>query len=165
MKPALSIGNVGQLAVDLMVSSTGAERIGYLDDPHVLPCVGNDAYGPLPQGELALPLEGIFALLLIVHFLLLRKKWKCNGLWNITCEHGLCNLFHSGFSAYDSLPNGLTLLQQRSPVVKVKTLASLALFLFVHCLFIYLFSLCFCRISLMQQYRRSMMMLGVEWGI
>lgn len=80
MKPALSIGNVGQLAVDLMVSSTGAERIGYLDDPHVLPCVGNDAYGPLPQGELALPLEGIFALLLIVHFLLLRKKWKCNGL-------------------------------------------------------------------------------------
>ncbi|XP_062178103.1 uncharacterized protein LOC133882889 [Alnus glutinosa] len=75
--PALSIGNVGQLAVDLIVSSTRAERIGYLDDPHVLPCVGNDAFGQLPQGELALPLE-----------------------------------------AYDSLPIGLTLLQQRSPVVK-----------------------------------------------
>jgi proteasome assembly chaperone 2 len=55
--PALSIGNVGQLAVDLLVSSTGAERVGYLDDPNLLPCVGNDAYGPLPCGEIALPLE------------------------------------------------------------------------------------------------------------
>ncbi|XP_058214066.1 uncharacterized protein LOC131325687 [Rhododendron vialii] len=55
--PGLSIGNVGQLAVDLLVSSTGAERIGYLDDPNLLPCVGNDAYLPSPQGDLALPLE------------------------------------------------------------------------------------------------------------
>lgn len=55
--PALSIGNVGQLAVDLLISSTRAQRIGFLDDPNVLPCVGNDAYGPVPQGELALPLE------------------------------------------------------------------------------------------------------------
>ncbi|CAN6819966.1 unnamed protein product [Brassica oleracea] len=56
-QPALSIGNVGQLAVDLLVSSTGADRVGYLDDPYLLPCVGNDAYGPLPCGEIALPLE------------------------------------------------------------------------------------------------------------
>ncbi|KDP46193.1 hypothetical protein JCGZ_10033 [Jatropha curcas] len=55
--PALSIGNVGQLALDLLVSSTKAQRIGHLDDPYVLPCVGNDAYGPIPCGELALPLE------------------------------------------------------------------------------------------------------------
>lgn len=60
-QPALSIGNVGQLAVDLLVSSTGAERVGYLDDPNLLPCVGNDAYGPLPCGEIALPLEGLFS--------------------------------------------------------------------------------------------------------
>ena len=59
MQPALSIGNVGQLAVDLLVASTRAERIGYLDTPYVLPCVGNDAYGPVPNGELALPLEGL----------------------------------------------------------------------------------------------------------
>ncbi|OWM79272.1 hypothetical protein CDL15_Pgr003444 [Punica granatum] len=75
--PALSIGNVGQLAVDLLISSLRAERIGLLDDPYILPCVGNDAYRPVPQGELALPLE-----------------------------------------AYDSTSNGLTLVQQRSPVVK-----------------------------------------------
>ncbi|KAL7002739.1 hypothetical protein U1Q18_003895 [Sarracenia purpurea var. burkii] len=75
--PALSIGNVGQLAVDLLISSTRAGRIGYLDDPNILPCVGNDAYWPTPQGDLALPLE-----------------------------------------AYDSSSNLLTLIQQRSPVVK-----------------------------------------------
>lgn len=75
--PALSIGNVGQLAVDLLVSSTRAERIGYLDDQFVLPCVGNDPYGPIPCGELALPLE-----------------------------------------AYEASSNGLTLVQQRSPVMK-----------------------------------------------
>ncbi|PIA55554.1 hypothetical protein AQUCO_00700094v1 [Aquilegia coerulea] len=75
--PALSIGNVGQLAIDLLVSSSRAERIGYLDDSSVLPCVGNDAYAPVPQGVLALPLE-----------------------------------------AYESLSNALTLVQQRSPIVK-----------------------------------------------
>ncbi|KAG4967107.1 hypothetical protein JHK84_033158 [Glycine max] len=75
--PALSIGNVGQLVADLLISSMGSERVGYLDDPNVLPCVGNDAYGPFPQGDLALPLE-----------------------------------------AYDSLSNALTIIQQRSPVVK-----------------------------------------------
>ncbi|XP_028765840.1 proteasome assembly chaperone 2 [Neltuma alba] len=75
--PSLSIGNVGQLAADLLVSSLGSERVGYLDDPYVLPCVGNDAYGPVPQGDLALSLE-----------------------------------------VYDSPPNALTIIQQRSPVVK-----------------------------------------------
>ncbi|KAK2978371.1 hypothetical protein RJ640_016473 [Escallonia rubra] len=55
--PALSIGNVGQLAVDLLISSTRADRIGYFDDPNILPCVGNDAYWPAPRGHLALPLE------------------------------------------------------------------------------------------------------------
>ncbi|GFY95661.1 clast3-like protein [Actinidia rufa] len=75
--PALSIGNVGQLAVDVLISSTRGERIGYLDDPNVLPCVGNDAYRSTPQGDLTLPLE-----------------------------------------AYASSSNSLTLIQQRSPVVK-----------------------------------------------
>ncbi|XP_048128912.1 proteasome assembly chaperone 2 isoform X2 [Rhodamnia argentea] len=75
--PALSIGNVGQLAVDLLVSTLRAERTGFLDDPNILPCIGNDAYGPVPSGELALPLE-----------------------------------------AYGSPSNAVTLVQQRSPVIK-----------------------------------------------
>ncbi|KAK4405239.1 Proteasome assembly chaperone 2, partial [Sesamum angolense] len=75
--PALSIGNVGQLAVDLLISSLKAEKIGYLDEPNVLPCVGNDAYSPSPLGKLALPVE-----------------------------------------AYESSSSAMTLVQQRSPVVK-----------------------------------------------
>ncbi|PWA41703.1 clast3-related protein [Artemisia annua] len=75
--PALSIGNVGQLAVDLLIASSKAERIGCLDDPNVLPCVGNDAYSFSTQGDLVLPLE-----------------------------------------AYESPANALSLIQQRSPVVK-----------------------------------------------
>ncbi|EYU42636.1 hypothetical protein MIMGU_mgv1a011492mg [Erythranthe guttata] len=75
--PALSVGNVGQLAVDLLISSLKADKIGCLDDPNVLPCVGNDAYSPAPAGKLALPLE-----------------------------------------AYESSSSALTLVQQRSPVIK-----------------------------------------------
>lgn len=75
--PALSIGNVGQLTVDLLIASLKSEKIGYLDDPNVLPCVGNDAYTPSPPGKLALPLE-----------------------------------------AYESSSSGLTLVQQRSPIIK-----------------------------------------------
>lgn len=75
--PALSIGNVGQLSIDLLISSTRAKKVAFLDEPSVLPCVGNDAYGPLPTGDLALPLE-----------------------------------------AYESTQFSLTLIQQRSPVLK-----------------------------------------------
>lgn len=56
---------MGQLAADLLVSSMGSEKVGYLDYPYVLPCVGNDAYGPAPQGDLALPLEGNSSLILL----------------------------------------------------------------------------------------------------
>ncbi|WVZ60686.1 hypothetical protein U9M48_010673 [Paspalum notatum var. saurae] len=55
--PALSIGNVGQLAVDLLISSARARRVAYLDEPSVLPCAGNDAFGPDAVGDLALALE------------------------------------------------------------------------------------------------------------
>ncbi|KAF3323972.1 proteasome assembly chaperone 2 [Carex littledalei] len=75
--PALSIGNVGQFATDLLISSVRAKRVGYLDEPSVLPCVGNDAFAPVPQGDLSLSLE-----------------------------------------AYESALHGLTLIQQRSPVIK-----------------------------------------------
>ncbi|ERN17668.1 proteasome assembly chaperone 2 [Amborella trichopoda] len=89
--PALSIGNIGQLAVDLLIASLNAKRVGFLDEPSVLPCVGNDAYGPMPEGDLAIPLE-----------------------------------------VYDAPSHGLSLIQQRSPVVKgmmiefAKNLASCA---------------------------------------
>lgn len=57
MQPALSMGNAGQLAVDLLISH-GARKAGYLEEPHVLPCVGNDPFGPSADGDLAVALEG-----------------------------------------------------------------------------------------------------------
>ncbi|KAJ7383995.1 Proteasome assembly chaperone 2 [Desmophyllum pertusum] len=44
--PAVSIGNVGQLAVDLVVSSISPNgcHIGYFYDSCILPLVGNDAF-------------------------------------------------------------------------------------------------------------------------
>ena len=43
-QPAVSIGNVGQLAVDLLVHTLKLTRVGVLDSQYVLPSVGNDAY-------------------------------------------------------------------------------------------------------------------------
>jgi len=33
-------GNVGQLAADLLISTLQMQRVGYFDDPDVLPAVG-----------------------------------------------------------------------------------------------------------------------------
>ena len=59
VQPALSVGNAGQLAVDLLICRT-AIKAGYLEEPHVLPCVGNDPFGPSADGDLAVALEGTF---------------------------------------------------------------------------------------------------------
>ena len=39
--------------------------MGYLDDPHVLPCVGNDPFHDMNNGELSVALEGKHFLLYI----------------------------------------------------------------------------------------------------
>ena len=61
--------------MNLLVSTMKIERVGYLDSSFVLPYVGNDAYGYVPQGELVLPLKGTHLLLLffIFYFLYLYK--------------------------------------------------------------------------------------------
>ncbi|KAI9208709.1 PAC2 family-domain-containing protein [Polychytrium aggregatum] len=41
---ANNIGNIGQLAIDLIVSTYGLKRVGFLESPWVLPLAGNDAY-------------------------------------------------------------------------------------------------------------------------
>ncbi|XP_074644976.1 proteasome assembly chaperone 2-like [Tubulanus polymorphus] len=42
--PAVSVGNVGQLAVDVIISTLNAKRIGYIYTNCILPVVGNDPY-------------------------------------------------------------------------------------------------------------------------
>jgi proteasome assembly chaperone 2 len=62
--PAVSHGNVGQLAVDLLVNSGlaqgGVQRLGFLRSPHVLPIAGANAYSTDPPGQLCINLE-VFA--------------------------------------------------------------------------------------------------------
>ena len=52
--PAVGVGNVGQLALDLLIASTQAPRVGRLDDPRLLPCVGALAYTHAPGPALSL---------------------------------------------------------------------------------------------------------------
>ncbi|XP_046488655.1 proteasome assembly chaperone 2 [Neodiprion pinetum] len=42
--PSVAVGNVGQLAVDLFISSLSAKRIGYVWDSAFIPIVGPDPY-------------------------------------------------------------------------------------------------------------------------
>ncbi|KAH9499766.1 Proteasome assembly chaperone 2 [Bulinus truncatus] len=42
--PCVSVGNVGQLATDLLISTYSMERAGYILHPSLLPCVGNNPF-------------------------------------------------------------------------------------------------------------------------
>jgi len=54
--PTLATGNVGQLAVDLMISTFNIPRIGYLETPYAVPVVGNDAF-TANKGTLCINME------------------------------------------------------------------------------------------------------------
>ena len=43
-QPAVTIGNVGQLAADLLISTAQLPLVGRLESRHVLPCFGLDAF-------------------------------------------------------------------------------------------------------------------------
>ena len=60
-QPCISVGNVGQLTVDLIINSLKLDRVGYLQDPALLPLVGNDAFDHTThagQGHLHTAAEG-----------------------------------------------------------------------------------------------------------
>ncbi|EGG25372.1 proteasome assembly chaperone 2 [Cavenderia fasciculata] len=42
--PALTLGNIGQLCIDLIINTYGFERVGYIYDENIIPVVGNDTY-------------------------------------------------------------------------------------------------------------------------
>jgi proteasome assembly chaperone 2 len=59
--PALTLGNVGQLAVDLMLNTLlphGTELLGYIESSLLLPISGANPFG-IEKGGLAASLEGI----------------------------------------------------------------------------------------------------------
>ena len=57
--PAISIGNVGQLAIDLLIYNLDFKKVGYLYDHSILPLVGNDPFSSpkVPQGNLVTSAE------------------------------------------------------------------------------------------------------------
>jgi len=60
-QPCISVGNVGQLTVDLIINTLKLDRVGYLQDPGLLPLVGNDAFDHTThtgQGHLHTAAEG-----------------------------------------------------------------------------------------------------------
>jgi len=44
--PSVGVGNVGQLAVDLLISTLETKKIGIVHHPAILPLVGSDPYNP-----------------------------------------------------------------------------------------------------------------------
>lgn len=56
MQPGESIGNVGQLAADLLIATRGMPLVGYLESPLVQPCAGLDAFARAGTLHLALEL-------------------------------------------------------------------------------------------------------------
>lgn len=65
-QPAVAVGNVGQLAVDLMVSTLNMTRVGYIHTDCLIPMAGNNPYVTCKEDaeELHTPAEGIFLSLL-----------------------------------------------------------------------------------------------------
>lgn len=60
-QPAISIGNVGQLAIDLLIYNLDLKRVGYLYDSSIIPLVGNDPFTSprMQEGSLATSAEGV----------------------------------------------------------------------------------------------------------
>lgn len=63
-QPALSVGNVGQMAIDLLIFGLRMNKVGYIDSPHVISMVGNNAF--TGDGSLTTSLEGFNRLTLLI---------------------------------------------------------------------------------------------------
>lgn len=55
--PAVAHANVGELAADALITTLRLPFVGAIEDPHVLPCVGNDPYTSSNLGTLVTALE------------------------------------------------------------------------------------------------------------
>lgn len=56
-QPAVAQGNVGELALDVLITSLQPALVGYLEDDSVLPCVGNDPFHMANPGMLTTTIE------------------------------------------------------------------------------------------------------------
>lgn len=95
-QPSISVGNVGQLAVDLMINTLKLPRVGYLSDPAVLPLIGNDAFDHTqPAGHLHTSAEGTL------------------------CDYFMSSSLLTHSVVYASKELQLAIVQFRAPIAKV----------------------------------------------
>jgi hypothetical protein len=58
--PSISIGNVPQLAIDLLITTLELPLVGYMTSPFLVPCAGTlETATGLDQGGVACPLESM----------------------------------------------------------------------------------------------------------
>lgn len=98
-QPVVSIGNAGQLAVDMLLASLvsgGVPRVGFLDCPHVLPIAGHDAFAGAPRKSKGTQ-KG--------------KKGKA-----AVAAPNTRSLLSVNVEVFLDAPRGLTILQIRAPV-------------------------------------------------
>ncbi|XP_049851406.1 proteasome assembly chaperone 2-like [Schistocerca gregaria] len=57
LQPALSIGNLGQLTVDALISNFSIPCVGYFDEEFVVPVAGNDVFTQENSGVLSTAIE------------------------------------------------------------------------------------------------------------
>lgn len=62
-QPAVAVGNVGQLAVDLMVSTLNMSRVGFVHTDCLIPMAGNNPYAACKEDaeELHTAAEGVWS--------------------------------------------------------------------------------------------------------
>jgi proteasome assembly chaperone 2 len=58
-QPAVSVGNIGQLSVDLLISSLHCDKLARLDHPIFVPVVGSDPYDDVREKSLMTAAECI----------------------------------------------------------------------------------------------------------
>lgn len=59
IQPSLSIGNVGQMAIDTLISTFQFTQAGSVECSNVLPFVANDPFHKHNSGQITTSLEGI----------------------------------------------------------------------------------------------------------
>ena len=75
----MSVGNVGQLTIDLIVSTLHMDRVGYLSTDAVYPVIGNDPFsvrGSKSQCLLVTAIEGRYS----GHLSLVKRFERSDGL-------------------------------------------------------------------------------------
>ncbi|XP_014794237.1 PREDICTED: proteasome assembly chaperone 2 [Calidris pugnax] len=57
LMPAVSVGNVGQLAIDLVISTLGMTKVGYFYTDCLVPMVGNNPYATAEENSMELSIN------------------------------------------------------------------------------------------------------------